>query len=799
MKDEEKMKQKRIRMLGIMACAGIIACSGMTAAAAPLLEDNLNVELVQNGGVLTNINAKYPAAKLNGSKAHSRQAFPEKFDLRNVEGKNYVTPVKFQNPWGTCWAFSDIASLESNVIMQGAGTAEKVDYSEKALVWYSGQLQRGQDDTGEKEGIEYIAEDLAMPYLVGGTVTMVAAQMSSGIGTSTEEQVPYRDKDGTMQKGFLNGKEVYWYDPLGDWTLDDSHLYDRAYQLKNMQYLFGYSAFASSGMDKDELVPYVQDTVNPRIKALLMDRGAVGIGFCADEASPDEVGTSESSYFNAEHNAQYNPDNGLVNHSVTIVGWDDSYPKENFSIAPPGDGAWIVKNSWSDAWGDEGYFYLSYYDTTIAGYESLEADVESFGYSGYDHNYQYDYLGNKSAINASVEASISQQLAALDRDVKAANIFQAKGNETLRAVGVNDNVCWDEDATVVTEIYKLKDNSNPENGELVSSQTDTVSNMLYAAIELKEPVELKEGEYFSVVQSIRTESGLRGVPVEIGTSEPITVSSYDGNGYQISYTVKSEPGQSFLWGLNDTDEEQEWQDVTGEEIKATFKASVTDDADGAYTIPGNVMIKAYTVDTDTTLSMSNHTVDILCYDSSGRQIARLENADITAALELPWNTDSIAFLLEGENEDNLQMKADGMLLKDDAKISRKDFENAKETVLVLTGQDRGESADRVYPITLIFGKQPETEDENKDTTTTVPDGGTGGEKTDGSTTDSIQNPENMSGTKDVSVPDETLGSAADVSKTGDAGRSFAWSAVVLAAGAASAVLVMIRRKIYGLK
>ena len=145
------MKQKRIRMLGIMACAGIIACSGMTAAAAPLLEDNLNVELVQNGGVLTNINAKYPAAKLNGSKAHSRQAFPEKFDLRNVEGKNYVTPVKFQNPWGTCWAFGDIASLESNVIMQGAGTAEKVDYSEKALVWYSGQLQRGQDDTGEKK------------------------------------------------------------------------------------------------------------------------------------------------------------------------------------------------------------------------------------------------------------------------------------------------------------------------------------------------------------------------------------------------------------------------------------------------------------------------------------------------------------------------------------------------------------------------------------------------------------------------------------------------------------------------
>ncbi|MEG2477624.1 hypothetical protein, partial [Gordonibacter sp.] len=29
---------------------------------------------------------------------------PPTFDLRNVEGKNYVTPVKLQNPWGSCWA-----------------------------------------------------------------------------------------------------------------------------------------------------------------------------------------------------------------------------------------------------------------------------------------------------------------------------------------------------------------------------------------------------------------------------------------------------------------------------------------------------------------------------------------------------------------------------------------------------------------------------------------------------------------------------------------------------------------------
>ncbi|MEG0989401.1 MAG: C1 family peptidase, partial [Gordonibacter sp.] len=48
----------------------------------------------------------------------SRAALPEKFDLRNVEGKNYVTPVKLQNPWGSCWAFSATAAVESNILKQ---------------------------------------------------------------------------------------------------------------------------------------------------------------------------------------------------------------------------------------------------------------------------------------------------------------------------------------------------------------------------------------------------------------------------------------------------------------------------------------------------------------------------------------------------------------------------------------------------------------------------------------------------------------------------------------------------------
>ena len=33
-------------------------------------------------------------------------------------------------------------------------------------------------------------------------------------------------------------------------------------------------------------------------------------------------------------------------HGVCIVGWDDDYAASNFSTLPPGNGAWIVKNSY---------------------------------------------------------------------------------------------------------------------------------------------------------------------------------------------------------------------------------------------------------------------------------------------------------------------------------------------------------------------------------------------------------------------------------------------------------------------
>ncbi|MBE6493080.1 MAG: hypothetical protein E7Z84_00525 [Methanosphaera stadtmanae] len=74
--------------------------------------------------------------------------------------------------------------------------------------------------------------------------------------------------------------------------------------------------------------------------------------------------------FNTTTYAHYYP-NGTeddLEHEVVIVGWDDNFSKYNFLTTPPGDGAWIIRNSWGEDWADHGHYYLSYYDTAFRNY-----------------------------------------------------------------------------------------------------------------------------------------------------------------------------------------------------------------------------------------------------------------------------------------------------------------------------------------------------------------------------------------------------------------------------------------------
>jgi C1A family cysteine protease len=234
---------------------------------------------------------------------------------------------------------------------------------------------------------------------------------------------------------------------------------------------------------------------------------------------------SDSSYHSGNHAYRYSGTSS-ANHDVAIVGWDDNFPSSRFSAAPPGNGAFIIRNSWGSWWGEGGYFYASYYDAVIGQGNYIFNEGEPV--SNYLRIYQYDPLGWTSGLGLGGNTGWF------------ANVFNAVGNEQLRAVSF-----YSGSSNSTYEIYVyLNIGSSPTSGSLAGSKTGSLSIAGYHTVTLPSPIPLSSGVKFSVVVKLTTPGYTYPIPIE-----------YPFSNYSSKATANA--GESFI-SNNGTN----WSDLT---------------------------------------------------------------------------------------------------------------------------------------------------------------------------------------------------------------------------------------------
>ena len=331
-------------------------------------------------------------------------------------------------------------------------------------------------------------------------------------------------------------------------------------------------------------------TDNDGIKQAIMTYGAVTSDFYYDDP-----------YYNGATYAYYYNGGNYPNHEIAIVGWDDNFDKSKFASTPPGNGAFIIKNSWGSGWGEAGYFYISYYDTQI-GMREMAVFENGEWTSNYTRIYQYDPLG---WISGTGYGSTTAWLA---------NVFTAVGTEQLRAIGF-----YTPAANSSYQIYVYRNPSSPPiGGSPVGSVTGTVAYAGYHTVGLASPASLSAGQQFSVVIKLTTP----GYNYPICTEVAIP-------GYSSGATAAA--GQSYI-SYNGT----AWQDVT------TWDST------------GNVCIKAFSSTASlrvTAINLESNKVRVTWLTSGGQtNVVQATNGDATGRYTNNFTNLSPPYIIPGSSD-----------------------------------------------------------------------------------------------------------------------------------------------------
>lgn len=545
----------------------------------------------------------------------TNEVYPASFDLRNVDldgqgAKNYVTSVKFQNPWGSCWAFAGIAASETSILSElrqnsyttdaSGNKHDTLDLSEHHLAWFNySPMQSFETDTQAGEGAYSMSEEkaksegeqwwLSKRMGTGGVAMSTNSSFAMGMGVVREpdfydtsvspviRQLLYKGINGTIGQT-SRGADIYSAED--DWSIDYSARFIQDYKLEQGLILPN----AKGPTDEDYDIENAK-RVTLMMKKQLMEGHALNIAFKADQARPDTP-PEKLKYLNPETWAHYTWEKVGASHDVTVVGWDDNYSKDNFlpDHKPPYNGAWIVKNSWGakDSWGQglnqsewgvdgKGYFYMSYYDQSLGSEESYDYDVTGTSADAVITN-QYDFMPCEKAKAIEQTASVT-----------TANVFKSPVDQDITEIGTMTST---ETETATYKLYKLSSaDQRIDTGELLWTGSEYYDYKGYHRIRLGQSFHMNQGDVFAVTKTEQS-----GNKYLMGVASDANRAGYEAGKAGDSYYCKGivNPGESYLY----TSSDDTWTDFSL--IKAELESG---SGDAQYYTYDNFPIKAYGVPT----------------------------------------------------------------------------------------------------------------------------------------------------------------------------------------------------------
>lgn len=305
-----------------------------------------NVDLIPNPYVLEYI----------PNEASLEIELPSSYDLRNVNGKNFLTPLKNQKSLGICWSIASLEQAESYLMVKNnkSYTASSQKFSERQL-----------DYATSTNGILNYTNPFGRRKLgEGGNFSYASEILSYGISAVDEKVMPFDESlNAKSLSEILNYKNAKYE---VDSTLEVPRI------STTLMVDFNYSN-CNEASDVSACVKEHENTLkemySKEMKNNIMKYG----GGVAETISPESAcafRNKDGNYVIEVDDTCYSAQDG---HAMQAIGWDDNYEyyycdtgsthtatvngRCRTGTLKKGTGAYILRNSWGD---NLPYVYLTY-------------------------------------------------------------------------------------------------------------------------------------------------------------------------------------------------------------------------------------------------------------------------------------------------------------------------------------------------------------------------------------------------------------------------------------------------------